>query len=191
MNSIGVNTTELFTERSLESMGVIKNTQTTNESVTDQQFLLKLKVLLRKSQLLKNNNKQQAVIFDIDGTLVHEHTWSNPIWSVINFCNYCKEIGIATIIVTARPAWDKNIELTKNALKKLGLNCDLFFFRKPDYEDLNNFKLSTRHYISTCENYNVLMSIGDNVWDIGEYGGTGILMKTTPYTNKIEYSIHD
>ena len=69
MNSIGVNTTELFTERSLESMGVIKNTQTTNESVTDQQFLLKLKVLLRKSQLLKNNNKQQAVIFDIDGTL--------------------------------------------------------------------------------------------------------------------------
>jgi predicted secreted acid phosphatase len=191
MNSIGVNTTELFTERSLESMRVIKNTQTKNEYVTDQQFLLKLKVLLRKSQLLKNNNKQQAVIFDIDGTLVHEHTWSNPIWSVINFCNYCKEIGIATIIVTARPAWDKNIELTKNALKKLGLNCDLFFFRKPDYENLNDFKLSTRAYISTYENYNVLMSIGDNVWDIGEYGGTGILMKTTPYTNKIEYSIHD
>lgn len=159
--------------------------------VTDPEFLMILKVLLRKSQLLNNkDSKAAAIVFDIDGTMVQDGTWDSPIWSVINFCNYCKEIGMTTIIVTARPAWEENITATKKSLQKLGIRCDVFFFRRPDHTNLDEFKTSARHYISTTADYNILMSIGDNVWDIGKYGGTGVLMKTQPYTNAIYYQIH-
>ena len=158
--------------------------------VTDPEFLLILKVLLRQSQLLYSSDKKQpAVVFDIDGTLVHDNTWDSPIWSVINFCNHCKEIGFSTIIVTARPGWEHNMESTKNSLQKLGLRCDSFFFRHPDYKDLDQFKTQTREFISTDKNYKILMSIGDNEWDIGQYGGLGVLMKTNQYTNAISYEI--
>ena len=86
-------------------------------------------------------------MFDIDGTLVYDGTWNKPIHSVINFCNYCKEIGITTIIITARPGWESNIANTKNSLQELGIACDAFFFRKPDCHDLDNFKTTCRKYI--------------------------------------------
>jgi len=97
--------------------------------VSDTQFFQDLKILLRKCQLTSSlPGKQAAIVFDIDGTLVHDKTWDKPIWSVINFCNYCKDIGIATMIVTARGGWESNINNTKESLQQLGIECDAYVF---------------------------------------------------------------
>lgn len=157
--------------------------------LADDAFLQDLKILLRKCQLiLGNNTKQSAIVFDIDGTLLYEHT-DYPIWSVINFCNHCKEIGIATIIVTARPGFEQNITKTKEQLKQYGLNCDAFYFRAPRDNQITTFKTAVRKYLAEQLNYNVLLSIGDNPWDIGEYGGTGIHMAADALHNTITYQV--
>jgi len=160
------------------------------KTVSDMQFLQELKKLLRICQLIRDDAKKApAIVFDIDGTLVHDGTWDKPVWSVINFCNYCKEIGITTIIVTARPGWEANITNTKNSLQELGIVCDAFFFRKPECTNLDDFKLSCRKHIDNVAQYNILLSIGDNPWDIGEYGGSGVLMKAHPSSNAITYTV--
>jgi predicted secreted acid phosphatase len=166
------------------------NNSIIKKTVSDAQFLQDLKILLRKCQLMSSiNGKQSAIVFDIDGTLVHDKTWDQPIWSVINFCNYCKEIGIATMIVTARGGWDENIKNTKQSLQNLGIECDAMFFRKPNDYEIAAFKTNVRQYLSEVINFNILISIGDNDWDIGKWGGTGVLMSAHSSSNAITYNI--
>jgi len=164
---------------------------TQKRTVTEGKFLQDLKILLRKCQLISNvAGKQPAIVFDIDGTLVHDKTWDTPIWSVINFCNHCKDIGIATMIVTARGGWESNINNTKSSLQALGIQCDALFFRNPADHDLTEFKTNVRRYLSEAIDFNVLISIGDNEWDMGAWGGTGVLMQAHPASNVITYKIN-
>lgn len=158
--------------------------------VSETQFLQALKILLSTRQVLDYKpNMPNAVVFDIDGTLVYDHSWDKPIKSVIKFCNHCREIGVSPIIVTARPGWQENIEKTKESLQGLGIQCDALFFRKPDIEDLGSYKTNVREYITKNAKYNILISIGDNPWDYGKYGGTGVLMAAAPSSNVIKYQI--
>jgi predicted secreted acid phosphatase len=166
------------------------NLSSLKKTVSDDQFFNDLKILLRKCQLMSQSDKQAAIVFDIDGTLVYDGSWDKPIWSVINFCNYCKDIGIATMIVTARGGWETNIEKTKQSLRDLGLSCDSFFFRKPDDHEIAKFKTNVRRYMNQATNFNVLISIGDNPWDMGQWGGTGVLMTAHPASNIISYEIN-
>jgi predicted secreted acid phosphatase len=160
------------------------------KTVSDNQFLQDLKILLRKCQLTCDvKGKQPAIVFDIDGTMVHDNTWDSPVWSVINFCNYCKDIGIATMIVTARGGWDANVNNTKNSLQELGVECDAMFFRKPDDNKIAEFKTNVRQYLSEVTGFNVLMSIGDNEWDMGQWGGVGVYMYAHPISNLITYQL--
>jgi len=160
------------------------------KSVSDAVFLTDLKILLRKCQLMQHlPNKQPAIVFDIDGTLVQDQTWDSPIKSVIDFCNHCKDIGISTFIVTARGGWPSNVKNTKDSLQALGVCCDALFFRNPDQHNLGNFKTNVRQHIVENIDYNILMSLGDNIWDMGKFGGTGVLMKTNQFTNVITYEI--
>ena len=155
--------------------------------IPDIEFLRDLKILLGKCQLISEiPNKHPAIVFDIDGTLLYENT-DIPITSVIKFCNYCKEIGIATMIVTARRGCDLNINATKKQLETFGLNCDAFYFRHPEETDIETFKTNVRKHLSENLNYNILMSIGDNLWDMGEWGGVGIHMAAN--NNVITYQI--
>ena len=159
--------------------------------VTEDQFLQDLKILLRKCQLMSHiQGKQPLVLYDIDGTLVLNGSWETPIKSVINFCNYCKDIGIATMIVTARGGWETNIENTKRSLQKLGIQCDAMFFRNPDDYAIETFKTNVRRYLSNTLDFNILMSIGDNSWDYGEYGGIGVHMDASPKSNAVTYQLH-
>ena len=162
------------------------------KTVSDTQFFQDLKILLRKCQLTSSlPGKQAAIVFDIDGTLVHDKTWDKPIWSVINFCNYCKDIGIATMIVTARGGWESNINNTKESLQQLGIECDAMFFRKPDDHKIEEFKTNVRQYLSNAIDFNVLISIGDNEWDMGRWGGVGVHMYAHPSSNIITYQLRN
>ena len=165
--------------------------QMQKKCVSEDQFLQHLKILLRKCQLMSQiPGKQPAVVLDIDGALVHNGSWDTPIWSVINFCNHCKDIGIATMIVTARGGWPSNIENTAQSLQKLGIRCDALFFRKPNDHAIEEFKTNVRRHLSNALDFNVLISVGDTYWDYGEWGGIGVHMEAHPASNAITYQLH-
>jgi len=158
------------------------------DTIPDSDFNTLLKMILRSQQVFANPMIPGAVVFDIDGTLITEGSWIEPIKSVVDFCNFCKEeMGLGVFIVTARAGTNENIIHTKKMLKNFGIECDSIFFRTADYDDLDESKLRAREYITKNMTYNILMSIGDNPWDMGQYGGVGVLMK---YQNdKITYKV--
>lgn len=146
--------------------------------VTHLQFFDVLKSLLSSAQVLNYKpNMGEAIVFDLDGTIIYDHSWDIPIKPMIDFINYCTQRNIKIIIITARPGFKNNIDNTRNSLEKLSIVCDNFFFKNPDFKDVKIFKINARDYVTKNLNLNILMSIGDNEWDMGEFGGLGILMK--------------
>ena len=63
------------------------------------------------------------------------------------------------------------------------------FFRKPDDNKIAEFKTNVRQYLSEVTGFNVLMSIGDNEWDMGKWGGVGVYMYAHPISNLITYQL--
>jgi predicted secreted acid phosphatase len=118
--------------------------------------------------------KNPAMIFDIDDTLIDMN--GIAIDPVVNFYNHVKILCITPIIVTNRTGEPISVEYTKYQLKenKITDYYDIYF-RNPDEMDLTKAKLNARKII-TEKGFDVVMSIGDQKWDIGEYGGVGILI---------------
>lgn len=122
-------------------------------------------------------NKNQAVVFDIDDTLIHSGT-HEIITDVFNIYQYCLDKGYHIHIITARPANKMNIRLTLQQLQYLNIkNYETISFRPIFDLNVYKFKLNARKKIKDIFNQNVVMSIGDMWWDIGEYGGYGIIVK--------------
>jgi predicted secreted acid phosphatase len=125
------------------------------------------------------NNKisgNTVIIFDIDDTLIDSYT-GQILWPVYNFYNYIKHLGIIPILITARSACLESINYTLNQLKYLGINgYQKIYFRPEDKIDLYSFKANSRKSLLDT-GFQILMSIGDMPWDIGEYGGYGILLR--------------
>ena len=115
----------------------------------------------------------QAIIFDIDDTLIDSRT-HRIIPKVFELYQYCKNRGYNIYIITARPRIPYGIRLTFHQLHTLGINgFKNIAFRPPLELDVPSYKLQARKAITD----NVIMSIGDKRWDIGEGGGYGILVK--------------
>jgi len=150
-----------------------------------------LKNLLASSKILNYKpNMNEAIVFDLDGTIVFDGTWDTPILPITNFIKHCNDLNISVIIITARPGFESNINNTRNSLQKLAINCDRFFFKNPDFKDIKEFKINARNYVTDILKHNILMSIGDNSWDMGKYGGLGILMNANIDSNQfIDYKI--
>ena len=126
-----------------------------------------------------------AVVFDIDGTIIMDDQsyfdMSTIIDSVYNFYQYLQKRGdIRIFVITARAY--KNFESTNDpyyleVLDMLNkINCfpdklDLWSYSK--YADVTTYKKEKRRELWN-QNYNILMSLGDNVWDYGEFGGLGV-----------------
>ena len=156
--------------------------------VTHSQFFDVLKNLLSSTQILNYKpNMDEAIVFDLDGTIIFDHTWDSPITPVIDFINYCSNHNIKIIIITARPGYKTNIDNTRISLEKLSIACDKFFFKNPEFKDVKMFKVNARDYVTKNLKLNILMSIGDNNWDMGQFGGLGILMKADK--QKISYNL--
>lgn len=117
-----------------------------------------------------------VIIFDIDDTLIYNMS-DYVIYPVFMFFNWIKSIGIIPIIITARSGSQESILYTREQLQKLGINGYSFiFFRIPEDNNIFQYKKNARKIIHD-RGFNILMSIGDMSWDIGEYGGYSILLR--------------
>ena len=117
-------------------------------------------------------NSNQAIVFDIDDTLICSKT-HKIIPNLFNFYNYCINRGYNIYIITARAGTVKNMNATIKQLERLGIyNYKRIYFRKPlDLKIARSKKLARKHIP-----HKIVLSIGDQPGDIGEYGGIGILV---------------
>ena len=112
-----------------------------------------------------------VVVYDVDHTLLDSQ--ERPINPIIQTYLHANNLGLYTVIITARIGTQENIQRTINILNHYGIGNQLcMYFRPPDRYDLNRFKTMARKNLHD-RGYNVVMSIGDMPWDIGEYGGIG------------------
>ena len=115
-----------------------------------------------------------SVIFDIDDTLIDQ--FGNPMFDVIYLYLQAKTLGFKIFIITARSGREENISRTIVQLEKFGIDgYSQLYFRHPDNHDVENYKLVTRQHIFDT-GFNTVMSVGDMPWDIGLYGGGGIII---------------
>jgi predicted secreted acid phosphatase len=122
--------------------------------------------------------KTDIVFFDIDDTLLR--SWAQiptPVQPVLDFYKYLISHGYNVAIITARPDFKDNIKYTVNDLKNIGIENDYkYLVLRPEYmQDIKEFKKMARKEILD-KGYTPLISIGDMYWDVGEYGGIGIIV---------------
>ena len=67
-----------------------------------------------------------AVMFDIDDTLIYYDTEPNT--HIIDLLNISKVLGYKVILITARPDFEDNRQITENELKKHNIYFDLLFY---------------------------------------------------------------
>ena len=131
---------------------------------------------LLNTLLEKNRYKKVAVSFDIDDTLIYsnDNTIVKPIY---NLYKLCIQKGVAVFLITARLHTSFVYEHTVNQLKKLGITGYKDLYLMPLSYNFNSiaYKENTRKKI-TEQGYTIILSIGDQVCDIGKYGGLGILI---------------
>ena len=118
----------------------------------------------------------QAVVFDIDDTLISSRT-DRCIPNVCDLYNKCLHKGYSVYIITARPGTPYAMNFTVQQLQQCGIKGYKKIYFRPPY-DLNVplYKKNARK----CIPENVVMSVGDQPWDIGEHGGAGLLVRPSP-----------
>ena len=115
---------------------------------------------------------RQAIIFDIDDTLIDSRK-HRIIPKVFELYRYCRNRGYNIYIITARPKIPYGMQLTLKQLYSLGITgFKQIIFRPPLEINVPEYKLKARKSITD----DVIMSVGDKKWDIGEAGGYGILV---------------
>ena len=130
-------------------------------------------------QYYDNNTFKPCVVFDIDGTILVDGVYSPDtineiIIDVYKFLLYIQNKGIDIFIITARPDFSHNRLSTMKMLKKLNIKYTyLYMWNQNIFSDQIIFKESARKEIFDNK-YNIIMSLGDNDWDYGLYGGLGV-----------------
>lgn len=141
-------------------------------------------VLLKVADMILPPNP--VMIFDIDYTLLNGQGRSNP--AIVWLYNTLKKRGITPIIITARAAYEENIKNTKIQLKNAGVSdAALLYFRPSEKNDIRKYKYEARYAVYK-QNYNAIMSIGDEYWDIGAFGGLGFKLPKCDCSSCIQTS---
>ena len=134
-----------------------------------------LKTLLDQ-QIAKAGKKQNlTVCFDIDGTIYDPYS-RRPIFPIMNFYKYCQSKNLRVIIITARVGLRENAMLTKSTLRPYGVYADEWYFMNNFINNQIKYKRDMRQFEEERGN-NIIMSLGDNVCDIGKHGGLGVLVR--------------
>lgn len=126
----------------------------------------------KKILLTINMPKNPLVVFDIDDTLIDLN--QNCLEPIVDLYNTIKSMGISIILITNRVDNDYIALKTQEMLNKCNITgYDSIYFRPSNRLDFYNYKKEAR---ISCHlrGFNVIMSIGDQPWDIGDYGGVGI-----------------
>jgi hypothetical protein len=125
------------------------------------------------------NVQNPCVIFDIDGTIIIDgifapKNYNELISGVYEFLMYLQSIHIPVFIVTARPDYEYNRMKTSEMLQNIGIDYEyLYMWDQHSFDSHDDFKSNARKDIY-LNNYNCIMSLGDNTWDYGKYGGIGV-----------------
>lgn len=124
-----------------------------------------------------NIHKNAVIVFDIDDTLIHSN--GICITPILNLFNYVKKLRIESIIITNRPGDSSTIKYTQKQLSDCGIfGYRSLYFRQPGkYDSPYIYKEKARQNIHKL-GMSVIMSIGDQPWDIGNYGGVGFILPT-------------
>lgn len=134
--------------------------------------------------LYKKNEKNDkyVVFFDIDDTLLNTKKNMKPIQPIFDLYHTCRSLGIKTVIITARPDAIYNRKYTENELIDHGLSYDLLYmypsYLPVTYEYIYEFKKKCREDALEVLNANPIFSVGDREWDMGKYGGIGLLVES-------------
>ena len=148
------------------------------------------------TEMMSNkSSKTPCVVFDIDGTLIYENDTNNykdkQIEDICKFAYYLNHKNIPVFVITARDnGIPGNFNQTEKLLHKLNIDyVNLFLWDLDQFKTVVDFKSLTRKFIED-NNYKVIMSLGDNYWDYGDYGGTGVHIfqngKFIQFVNKID-----
>ena len=139
------------------------------------QFLINL---FYKTLSKKPSGKKPGVVFDIDGTLIVDgitkpENKDEIIHSVYNFCLYLQSHNIPIFVITARQDTPDVYNFTHNVLHDMGIFYDrLYLWNTNHFDTHDEYKENARKTLQN--NYNIIMSLGDNTWDYGKYGGVGV-----------------
>ena len=74
----------------------------------------------------------EAVMFDIDDTLIYADKAGTPIPEMITLFHACKSRGYKMVIITARPEYPSNVLFTKEELSMNGIYYDELYFTPPE-----------------------------------------------------------
>lgn len=114
------------------------------------------------------------IVYDIDDTLIDRE--GQLIIPIVNTFHYALSKGLTIALITARPAFEENIRWTMDQLNSLNLSDYLtIYFRPIEKNDIWRYKTMARKNLID-RGYNIEMSIGDMPWDMGPFGGIGILV---------------
>ena len=120
--------------------------------------------------------ERMAVVFDIDDTLLNKRT--EPLTHMVELYRECCRIGFVPILITARPGFTHSIEVTQMQLQRIGLHgWQHLYFIPPGHRDPYAYKIAARRNVHE-NGLQVVMSLGDQPWDIGEHGGVGFIVPT-------------
>jgi hypothetical protein len=119
-----------------------------------------------------------CVVFDIDGTILVDgvfapKNYNEVIHDIYQFLLYLQSIEVPIFIITARPDYSHNRKETEKMLKNMNINYTHLFMHNQNKNNHIDFKTNSRKKI-LMNGYKVIMSLGDNYWDYGQYGGLGV-----------------
>jgi hypothetical protein len=115
-----------------------------------------------------------SIIFDIDETLIDLN--GECIRPVVMLYNFSKMLGITPIIITARPDNIRTNIFTIDQLSDCGITGYNSLYLRPENQgNVYEYKLTARKNVED-RGMRTVMSVGDMFWDIGMYGGVGIII---------------
>lgn len=103
----------------------------------------------------ETTNPEDAVMFDIDDTLINTRT-GKIIDDMYELYKNIQKRGYRMIIITARPGFYNNVLWTQDQLKGIGITYDELVFTPPRYKA--NYKRESK--------YNYILSVGDMDTDL-------------------------
>jgi hypothetical protein len=120
--------------------------------------------------------KNACIVFDIDDTLIDSRT-GLLIESVFEIYQYALSNMITPIIITLRSGHQSNMEKTKKQLYHIGIRNYHSLYFNPIKNTATPFQYKTicRKDVYN-DGFNTIISIGDQQWDIGDFGGVGVIV---------------
>lgn len=126
--------------------------------------------------------KDIVVFFDIDDTLLNTKKGMTPISPIVDLHHACKSMGLKIIIITARPYTEENRIHTENQLLQYGITYELLYMSP--YLSYNGISQSAIYEYKRLSRQDALerldgiplFSVGDKEWDVGQYGGIGLII---------------